>query len=60
MAVGRKVKQFVGVKLDECSRKYQAFLDGSPIKGLYSSEIEAAMARTKEAARRANRKQPNQ
>jgi hypothetical protein len=42
-----KRKKFAGVKFDECSRKYQAILDGKVI-GLYSSEIEAALMRARE------------
>ena len=53
-------RKFVGVVLDQCSRKWQASIDGVPIRGLFNTEIEAALMRSKEIKRRANRKQPNQ
>jgi len=46
-----KRKKFVGVKFDECSRKYQAIVEGKVI-GLYSSEIEAALMRSREIKRK--------
>ena len=55
-----KKRKFVGVALDQCSRKWQANIDGTPIRGLFNTEIEAAIMRMREIKRRANRKQPNQ
>ncbi len=46
-----KRKKFAGVKFDECSRKYQAVLDGKVI-GFYSSEIEAALMRSREISKK--------
>ena len=46
-----KRNKFAGVKFDECSLKYQAILDGKVI-GLYSSEIEAALMRSREIKRK--------
>ena len=55
-----KKRKFAGVVLDPCSNKWQASIDGSPIRGSFNSEIEAALMRSREIKRRANRKQPNQ
>ena len=55
-----KKRKFVGVVLDQCSRKWQASIEGTPIRGLFNTEIEAAIMRMREIKRRANRKQPNQ
>ena len=46
-----KRKKFAGVKFDEHTRKYQATLDGKVI-GLYSSEIEAALMRSRKISKK--------
>ena len=55
-----KKRDFLGVALDQCSRKWQASIDGTPIRGLFNTEIEAAIMRMREIKRRATLKQPNE
>lgn len=55
-----KKRKFVGVVLDQCSRKWQASIEGTPIRGLFCTEIEAAIMRMREIKRRSGLKQPNQ